>query len=89
MAQQEQERARVVVRRADRPGDLGWVVMAHGEIYDQQFGWDTDFEVLVARIVADYATDHDATRGGSLDRRGRRGTRGVHLLGRRRRPRRG
>lgn len=52
----------VVIRRADRPGDLGWVVMAHGEIYDEQFGWNTDFEALVARIVADYATDHDPNR---------------------------
>ncbi len=48
----------VVVRRADRPGDLGWVVMAHGELYDRQFGWNTDFEALVARIVADYAARH-------------------------------
>ncbi|MFJ4620682.1 GNAT family N-acetyltransferase [Streptomyces sp. NPDC088812] len=47
-----------VVRRAGRPGDLGWVVMAHGELYDQQFGWNTDFEALVARAVADYATRH-------------------------------
>jgi GNAT superfamily N-acetyltransferase len=62
MAHQDQEPARVLVRRADHPGDLGWVVMAHGEVYDQQFGWDTDFEVLVARIVADYATNHDPTR---------------------------
>src|SRR3712207_7176791 len=52
-------RPRVFVRRADLPGDLGWVVMAHGEVYAQQFGWDTDFEALVARIVADYAADHD------------------------------
>ncbi len=57
-----QEEERVVARRADRPGDLGWVVMAHGEGYDEQFGWDTDFEALVARIVADYGTRHDPAR---------------------------
>jgi GNAT superfamily N-acetyltransferase len=51
--------ARVVVRRADRPGDLGWMVMAHGEIYAQQFGWNTDFEAMVAAIVGRYAAGHD------------------------------
>jgi GNAT superfamily N-acetyltransferase len=48
-----------VVRQADQPGDLGWVVMTHGEVYHRQFGWNTDFEALVARIVADYASGHD------------------------------
>ena len=57
----EQE-PRVAVRRADQPGDLGWVVLAHGEIYARQLGWDTDFEALVARIVADYAAHHDPER---------------------------
>ncbi|MFJ5774643.1 GNAT family N-acetyltransferase [Streptomyces sp. NPDC093094] len=58
----QQDHKHVVVRRADRPGDLGWVVMAHGEAYHQQFGWNTDFEALVARIVADYGADHDPAR---------------------------
>ena len=62
MSQQSQELAKATVRRADRPGDLGWVVMAHGEVYDQQFGWNTDFEALVSKIVADYATHNDPAR---------------------------
>jgi len=52
----------IVVRRLGEPGDLGWVVMAHGELYAAEFGWDTSFEALVARIVADYAAGHDLTR---------------------------
>jgi GNAT superfamily N-acetyltransferase len=50
------------IRELDQPGDLGWVVAAHGEFYAREFGWDTTFEALVAGIVADYARAHDPTR---------------------------
>jgi GNAT superfamily N-acetyltransferase len=51
-----------LIRRLGQPGDLGWVVQAHGEVYAEEFGWDTSFEAMVARIVADYAGAHDPAR---------------------------
>jgi GNAT superfamily N-acetyltransferase len=50
------------IRPLGRPGDLGWVVAAHGEVYAEEFGWNTDFEALVAGIVAGYAAAHDECR---------------------------
>jgi DNA-binding MarR family transcriptional regulator/GNAT superfamily N-acetyltransferase len=50
------------VVRPPRSGDFGWVVQRHGALYAQERGWGAGFEALVARVVADYASDHDPAR---------------------------
>ena len=54
--------APTVLLRPPRPGDLGWIVERHGRLYAEEFGWDGDFEVLVAGIVARFAEAHDPAR---------------------------
>lgn len=41
------------------PGDLGWVISRHGEIYATEFGWSSEFEHLVAEIAVSFARKHD------------------------------
>ena len=51
---------RAVVIRDPRPGDIGWAIAAHGELYARQFGWNAEFEALVAKLFADFANGHDS-----------------------------
>jgi DNA-binding MarR family transcriptional regulator/N-acetylglutamate synthase-like GNAT family acetyltransferase len=48
-----------VVLRGPRPGDLGWVVSRHAELYAQEYGWGENFEGICAQIVADFAANYD------------------------------
>ena len=47
-------RPRTVLLRDPVPGDIGWVVQQHGEIYAKEYGWNGEFEALVAEIAAQF-----------------------------------
>lgn len=37
--------------RDSRPGDLGWVISLHGEVYTDEFQFDADFELDIAKKI--------------------------------------
>ena len=51
-----------LVLRAPLSGEFGWVIARHGALYSREYGFDSSFEALVARIVAGFIEDCDPAR---------------------------
>ncbi|WP_228716887.1 GNAT family N-acetyltransferase [Billgrantia pellis] len=45
--------------RDPQPGDMGWIVHRQAVLYAQEYGWNAEYEALIAEIVAKYLRDFD------------------------------
>jgi DNA-binding MarR family transcriptional regulator/GNAT superfamily N-acetyltransferase len=43
-----------IVIRGNRVGEYGWLIHRQGLIYNEQFGWNIEFEALIAGIYSQY-----------------------------------
>ncbi len=48
--------------RPHRIGDIGYVVHRHAVLYHQEYGFDASFEVMVARVAADFIEGYNPAR---------------------------
>ena len=47
-----------VLLRPHRPGDMGWTIERHAALYAEEYGWNAEFEALVADIAAAFLRDY-------------------------------
>ena len=58
---EERRPAGRVVIRPYRLGDIGWAIERHARVYAAEYGWNAEFEALVAKLFARFANEHDPT----------------------------
>jgi DNA-binding MarR family transcriptional regulator/predicted N-acetyltransferase YhbS len=51
-----------IVIRPHRPGDIGAIIAGQARVYTQEFGWNDEFEALVAEIGAAFLKSNDPAR---------------------------
>ena len=52
----------LVVLRSHRPGDMGWIIERQARLYADEYGWNQEFEALVAEIGARFLRRNDPAR---------------------------
>jgi GNAT superfamily N-acetyltransferase len=51
-----------VILRSPQVGDYGWIIHRQGALYAREYGWNEDFEALVADITARFIQNFKAGR---------------------------
>lgn len=57
----DEEKTADYLLRDPRPGDMGWIVHRQTVLYTQEYGWNNEYEALVAEIVAKFIREFDST----------------------------
>ena len=48
--------------RNPQPGDMGWIIHRQAVLYAQEYGWNNEYEALVADILAKFVREFDPVR---------------------------
>ena len=48
--------------RNPQPGDMGWIIHRQAVLYAQEYGWNNEYEALVADILAKFVREFDPAR---------------------------
>ena len=62
LRQPRDTRGVAIVLRGHQPGDIGWVIERNGAIYAAEYGWNQEYEALVARVAAQFLERFDPER---------------------------
>jgi DNA-binding MarR family transcriptional regulator/N-acetylglutamate synthase-like GNAT family acetyltransferase len=60
LAQERPDQAFIL--RPLRVGDIGWVIHRQGLLYEREYGWNQEYEALVAKILAEFVMKFDGSR---------------------------
>ena len=50
------------ILRNPQPGDMGWIIHRQAVLYAQEYGWNSEYEALVADILAKFVREFDPAR---------------------------
>jgi len=57
------ERHSIMLKLRDpKPGDYGWVIHRQAVLYAEEYGWNNDYEALIAGIIAEIHRRFDPAR---------------------------
>ncbi|MEG1326900.1 MAG: helix-turn-helix domain-containing GNAT family N-acetyltransferase, partial [Janthinobacterium sp.] len=50
------------ILRNPQPGDMGWIIHRQAVLYAQEYGWNSEYEALIADILAKFVREFDPAR---------------------------